>query len=233
LRERNNTKNEILSKVQKKAFEALDECVDKCLPTLAARLWATCSWPRAMSDGWKIGDYNFLILSAAAEKDTEIYVQYWSEPQEVVSAEVSSGEWSPETLKYVRRQQREFLKTLGFEIGGRAKNFQKQITISTAAQAEATAREALKILYDGFGYRGQWQLNLKTIGARGQNRLRPIHLLHQKILQSSRRRAAQRRRSHVMTRLARHWCCSDTAGDRSWRSWRSRSPTRICTALSP
>jgi hypothetical protein len=155
-------RDELLLRPQRKPFNSLDEAVASLLPTLAARLWETCCWSETMGESWKIGDYRFLILSAQPEKHVEIYVQYWSEPRENVYAEVSSGEWSPGTLKYVRDEQHQFLSTLGYEIGGHAGNFNKEITIGTAAQAGATARETIKILYEGFGYRGTWPVRLKT-----------------------------------------------------------------------
>jgi hypothetical protein len=145
----------------KRPFKTLDDLVDRCLPTLAARLWATCCWPAQMNQGWKIGDYNFLIVSVTPEQDAPIYIQFWSEPQEPVAAEVSSGEWSPGTLKYVGAKQKELLKGFKFEIGGRARNFHKEVTIASSAEAETMAREVLQILYDVFDYRGQWPLELR------------------------------------------------------------------------
>src|SRR5690606_26470547 len=109
----------------------------------------------------KIGDFNFLVLEAVPEPDARIYIQFWSEPHETVSAEVSSGEWSPGTLKYLRAERRRQLKAFGFEVGGRAKNFQKDVEISSSRHAEAVAREALQILFEVFGYRGQWPLTLQ------------------------------------------------------------------------
>jgi hypothetical protein len=92
---------------------------------------------------------------------TQLYIQFWSEPHEVVANEVCSGEWSPGSLKYVQRPQRELLRSLGFAKGGEARNFQKEVTITRAAQAEAAARETLWIFYEAFGYRGQWPLELQ------------------------------------------------------------------------
>jgi hypothetical protein len=161
VQERNKTVDEVLLKPVKKHFTTLEALLDRCLPTLAARLWATCGWPESMAEGWKIGDFNFLVVEAIPEPDARIYIQFWSEPLEMVSAEVSSGEWSPGTLKYLRAERRRQLKAFGFEIGGRAKNFQKAVRISTSQEAEAVAREALQLLFEVFGYRGQWPLTLQ------------------------------------------------------------------------
>ena len=158
--ERNKTADELLLKPLKHPLKTFDELLKRCLPTLTARLWACCCWSDSMNNGWKIGDYNFLIFSVTPEEDTHIYVQFWSEPQEAVTVEVSSGEWSPATLQYTGTTQKELLKRFGFQIGGRAKNFQKQVSISSSADAESVARDVLQIfLTRSLGYRGQWPLS--------------------------------------------------------------------------
>jgi hypothetical protein len=161
VQKRDRTVEEIVLTPLKRPLKTLDELMDRCLPTLTARLWATCCWPAQMNEGWKIGDYNFLIASVTPESEASIYIQFWSEPEEVVLAEVSSGEWSPGTLKYVGPKQKELLKGFKFEIGGRARNFRKEVRIASSAEAETVAREVLQILYDVFGYRGQWPLELR------------------------------------------------------------------------
>ena len=159
--ERNRTEQEIILKPPKKPLASLEELTEACLPALTARLWATCRWPGTMANGWKIGDYNFMISSVRPDSESIVYVQFWSEPQELVSEEVCSGEWNPGAVKYVRQRQRELIEALGFKVGGRAHNFQKQVRIATSAEAETAAREVLGIFFNVFGYRGQWQLELK------------------------------------------------------------------------
>ena len=61
---------------------------------LSAQLWTTCCWSKDDS-GWKIGDFNYLVVSVAPDADTSLYVQFWSEPGERVLLEVGSGEWCP------------------------------------------------------------------------------------------------------------------------------------------
>jgi hypothetical protein len=155
--------------------DTLDALCDKLLPTVAARIWSTCCWSDRMGSGWKIGDYSFLVISIAPELGTELYLQFWSEPKEQVLFEVSSGEWSPPSIKYVQKRQREVLRSFGFEQGGRANNFQKVVGISNVGEAEDAAREVLRILFECFEFRGQWPLEFK--GTRnGRAEHAPVHV---------------------------------------------------------
>ena len=70
-----------------KTFEQL---CDVFLPTVAARIWAACCWPKRMADGWNIGDYQFAVIEVCPEPKTRLYVQFWSEPDEEVLMEVCS-----------------------------------------------------------------------------------------------------------------------------------------------
>ena len=140
-------------------FEQLCEAY---LPTVTARIWAACCWPASMEDGWKMGDFRFVVFSVSPESRTSLYVQFWSEPRERVLMEVSSGEWSPGTVKYLQAPQRALLQSLGFAMGGEAKNFRKHVTVSDVASAEQAARDTLRVLFDAFGCRGQWPLEIRA-----------------------------------------------------------------------
>ena len=141
--------------------QSLDELCDTLLPSVAAHIWTACCWPARMKDGWKMGDYCFVVFSLTPERQTSLYVQFWSEPQEAVLVEVCSGEWSPGSVKYVQARQRGLLASLGYEVGGEAKNFRRLVRIESVGAAEDAAREALRIFYDAFGYRGQWALDVR------------------------------------------------------------------------
>jgi hypothetical protein len=141
--------------------DTLQELYGTFLPTVTARIWETCCWPDRMAEGWKIGDYRFVVLSVSPDSKTSLYVQFWSEPREPVLAEVCSGEWSPRSLKYVQESQRRLFRSLGYRKGGQANNFEKEAEINTAAAAEEIAREALRIFFEAFGYRGQWPLEIR------------------------------------------------------------------------
>ena len=160
--ERNRAEREVILHPLAKPLSSLEELSEACLPTLTARLWATCCWSATMDSGWKIGDHNFLIAEVRPDPGTCLYVQFWSEPHERVCAEVSSGEWNPGAVKYVRQQERERIQALGYALGGRASNFRKELQVGTSAEAETAAREVLGIFFDVFGYRGQWQFELKV-----------------------------------------------------------------------
>ena len=152
-----------------KTFEQL---CDVFLPTVAARIWAACCWPKRTVDGWNIGDYRFVVIEVSPEPETRLYVQFWSEPGEEVLMEVCSGEWSPSSVKYVQKPQRDLLRRLGFRIGGEARNFRKELPIIKVSEAEAAARETLRILFDGFRFRGQWPLEIQVHrGSRSEQRL--------------------------------------------------------------
>ena len=100
------------------------------------------------------------MLSIDPDERSSLYVQFWSEPGEPVLAEVCSGEASPGSLKYVQASQRRWLHSLGYQKGGEVNNFGKELVIKDADAAEAAAREALRILFKAFDYRGQVPLEI-------------------------------------------------------------------------
>jgi hypothetical protein len=159
--ERNRSEREVILEPREKPLGSFEELTEACLPTLTARLWATCCWSATMEGAWKIGDHNFLIAEVRPDPQTCLYVQFWSEPHEPVDAEVCSGEWNPGAVRYVRQQHRAKIEALGYAVGGRAHNFQKELQIETSAEAETVAREVLGIFFEVFDYRGQWPLELK------------------------------------------------------------------------
>jgi hypothetical protein len=141
--------------------QSLDDLIGLCLPTVTARLWATCCWPRRMGRTWKVGDFRYVIFSLEPDEETSLYVQFWSEPHEVVSAEVSSGNWTPGALRYLAAEARARIEAFGYQEGGNAGNYQKEVAITSPAEAEAAAREVLAIMFEAFGYRGQWPLQIE------------------------------------------------------------------------
>jgi hypothetical protein len=160
MEKRDETQQEVLLDVHDEPITSIDALVEQCHRALSAQLWTTCCWSEDGS-GWKIGDFNYLVVSVAPDADASLYVQFWSEPRERVLLEVGSGEWCPGAIRYIGPAQRKALKARGFTLGGRARNYQKELVIDSAAAAEAAALEVLQIFFEVFGYRGQWQLEIE------------------------------------------------------------------------
>jgi hypothetical protein len=125
--------------LQARAHEAVTELI-----------WATCRWSR----GWTLGEYRFLVFSTSPSDKVQLYVQFWSEPQEAVLWEVSSGRWNPPADKVMAGAPTQYVERLGFEIGGQAENLQREIWVRRQRDAAQAARVVLDIFYDAFGYRG-------------------------------------------------------------------------------
>ena len=52
------------------------------------------------------------------------------------------------------------LAARGYALGGRARNYQRELGLDSPAAAEAAALEVLQVFFEVFGYRRQWQLDL-------------------------------------------------------------------------
>lgn len=157
---RNDMQREVLLEILDEPITSMDALVMRSHRALSAQLWTTCCWPDDGSS-WKIGDFNFLILSVETDADTRLYVQFWSEPHEPVLMEVGSGERCPGAIRHIGSAQRKILENHGYKCGGGARNYQRELVINSAADAEAAALEALSIVFDVFGYRGQWPLEIE------------------------------------------------------------------------
>ena len=113
-------------------------------------IWAVCRWGR----GWTLGEYRFVVFSTDPSEDVNLYVQFWSEPQEEVCWEVCSGKWNPPADEVMAGAPSEYVERLGFTIGGAAENFQRDVWIRRRRDAVQAATVVLDIFYDAFGYRG-------------------------------------------------------------------------------
>jgi hypothetical protein len=121
------------------------------------RAWvaATCVW----TDGWSLGDYRFVVFSINVAPETEVYVQLWSEPLEPVYWEVSSGRWNPPADKWLAGERAARISAFGFEVGGRAENFQREIAIQSKTDLADVGRTIVDILFTCFDYRGTSKLD--------------------------------------------------------------------------
>ena len=113
-------------------------------------IWAACRWGR----GWTLGEYASSCSSTDPSENVNLYVQFWSEPQQEVCWEVCSGKWNPPADEVMAGAPSESLERLGFTIGGGAGNFQRDVWIRRRRDAAQVATVVLDIFYDAFGYRG-------------------------------------------------------------------------------
>ena len=117
---------------------------------------ATCVWDR----DFMIGDHRFVIFAIDVAPRTQVYVQLWSEPLEPVLCEVSSGRWNPPADTWLAGDRSARIEAFGFEIGGRAENFQREFAVKTPADVRRLARLIVDIMYAGFDYRGLQPINV-------------------------------------------------------------------------
>jgi hypothetical protein len=150
-----------------------DEVRARVIRKVEAVVAETCNWGEPGED-WVVGDHRFLIFEFWPAKGDCLYVQLWTEPDEPVVVEVCSGAWAPPARKYIRTPQRTALRALGYEIGGRARNFEKRRTVTSSLDARALARELVDILVDVFGYCGRQPLVMKCC-AEGRSHREPVY----------------------------------------------------------
>ncbi len=132
----------------------------RCEDLVAAHLAQVCSWPESgRGSQWRNGDYSFYILEFEPEPDVKLFVQFWSEPGEKVLMEVCSPQASPAALARFTDPVREALVERGFEPGGEAGNFYKDVDTPDPAATTGLAREALAVLTECMGYDGRQPLD--------------------------------------------------------------------------
>jgi len=142
------------------------ELEGKCLARLTRLLMDLVRWPRtADGPGWRIGDFRVLIVETTVAPDAVLYVQFWSEPEQPLLWEVSSGFLNKAARPFVKSQARRTLADMGFRPRGSARNFGKTVTISNSGDAAAVGRDVLCILHDAFNYRGRTALVARTMAS--------------------------------------------------------------------
>jgi len=119
-------------------------------PVVREWLRAACVWEEA-----DIGDYRFVTFYIPVTERIQLYVQFWSAPGEPVLWEVSSGRWNPPADKWLAGERAKRIEALGFEIGGEAENYQREIPrLDSPAALTRVARAVVDIFYSAFDYRG-------------------------------------------------------------------------------
>ena len=151
---------------QPMSLEELHLALDRVVRAWVA---ATCVW----KSGWSLGEYRFVVFSIEVAPETEVYVQLWSEPLEPVLWEVSSGRWNPPADKWLAGERTHRISAFGFEIGGRADNFQRLVPIQSRSDLTSVSRTMVDILYLAFDYRGTAELNVH-FGYQTRAELRPV-----------------------------------------------------------
>jgi hypothetical protein len=141
------------------AAEARASALDR----VAAVVSRTCEWDDSVN--YHVGDYRFLVVDFSPRKDVGLYLQIWTEPGEPVLIEASSGAWNPAARPYVQAPQRAALRKLGYKVGGRARNYQKEWALSRMSDTSALVEELVTILVEVFGYRGQRPLTMAYCSA--------------------------------------------------------------------
>ncbi len=141
------------------------------LPRLREVLARVCLWDPDSA----IGDHAFCVFSYNPRRHVQVYMQIWSEPDDVVLWEVSSGNWqNAPTKDYMRGARAEAVRRAGFRIGGEARNFQRQVQIQTLEHVDALAAAIVDLLYDALGYRGRQALNVQAVADTDAPRL-PVY----------------------------------------------------------
>jgi hypothetical protein len=144
------------------------ELREHCEAALAELLHVVCSWPLAEHGrSWLVSDSSFLILSFQEGDKRGAYIQFVSTPtRDTVLWECDSGQYGPERAAPNPERDRA-LRARGFKLArSRPANFVREVAIKRDAAARKTAGEALEILAEAYGYRGQTALEFKLTAER-------------------------------------------------------------------
>jgi len=147
---------------------AAEDILKRTLPSVTKHLDSVAWWPAELrGEHWQVGDFAFYILEFGAGPGATLYVQVWSEPDESVLVEVSSGIWNPPAAERIPAPRREALLNRGFGTGGRAGNFRKLVQLERRTDCRMLARELLGVLTECLGYDGRAPLSFRRhLGSR-------------------------------------------------------------------
>jgi hypothetical protein len=129
------------------------------VPKLRDVLARVCLW----DDDGAVGDYRFCVFSYHPRPGVQVYLQFWSEPGDVVEWEVSSGNWHQPTKAYMQGRRSDAVRAMGFRVGGQARNFQRDVDIESEEDLDALAAAVFDVLYDALGYRGGKPLEVMAV----------------------------------------------------------------------
>jgi hypothetical protein len=140
------------------------------VPKVKTLFTEVCLW----DDEWEVGDYRFCVISYDLPGDVHVFFQFWSEPDDAVMWEISSGKWYPPTEPYIAGSRAARIEAAGFEMGGEAENYQKEVETRNARDVNTLARQVVAQLYDALDYRGQQDLLVQAV-ADSRATLRPVY----------------------------------------------------------
>ena len=123
---------------------------------IRAVLAEACSWKGDEPPG----DHRFVIFSMDPAEDVNVFIQFWSEPNDVVDWEVSSGEFHGPTAAWMPDDLAAKLRPFGLKLPSRRgrdpepANYARTVKIESARDLARVARAVVDIFYNVFGYRG-------------------------------------------------------------------------------
>lgn len=136
-----------------------DEIAHIALSPLVSLVRQVTGWTDTWGTGeQRLGDYRFLVLDFKTSSGIEAFVQIWSEPFCNLIVEVGPGKREDAVLQAFADQIRDSLLDRGFEIGGNANNFKKDLPCTGNDDSPRVGRELLSILMDVLGYDGTTDL---------------------------------------------------------------------------
>jgi hypothetical protein len=144
------------------------ELREHCEAALAELIHTVASWPLAEHGRtWLVSDSTFLIVSFKDRDKRGAYIQFLSTPaRDTVLWECDSGQFGPHPAVPNPERDRA-LRARGFKLARRRPaNFVREVAIKRAAAVRKTAGEALEILAEAYGYRGQTALEFKLTAER-------------------------------------------------------------------
>lgn len=143
---------------------------------IRAVLAEACSWKGDEPPG----DHRILALTINPTEGVQVYVQFWSEPDDVVEWEVSSGEFDEPTAAWMPDDLATKLKPFGLKLPSKRgpnpepANYARTVKIESARDLARVARAVVDILYNVFGYRGLTPIEVH-LGSEGEAQYEAVY----------------------------------------------------------
>ena len=138
-----------------------ERILDIAMPSLSHLVRQATDWGEAPDDEDRLGDFRFLILNVQTGGGIDACVQLWSEARGNVILEVGPGDRPDPRLQAFADEVRAELLDRGFEIGGNANNFRKELPLQGGKEFGRFAREMMAIVVHVLGYDGTVDLRCR------------------------------------------------------------------------